>query len=367
MVYVKLIIFFFKVYLYRYYHLASIFIRRIFKIKNESENNDDWLNQLTGEINHFDPKIHKGDQPIRVLRNILLHMFVNYSGDVKYELLVLMWKGRLNGKMDFQIGNEPIFNPSRRPLTPYVDKKRTLQLHETFLSYVWCICYSNYTLLNQWISFPNVNCTVGYLKYKIDPEIISKALDLFQYSVSLVRVFSVWDKDQLPNPEKYLAENRDYVEQSNILYVEALKFILFHENTHIKEHIHYIDLGIKLETHHFVAIEWEADNKALDLTMAGVENDSHKMLAEFGIILGVLSMFYLSPNTRATHHPNKEDRLTNVLEKLNLDKDSDNWALACLGLEMWNRQFGFNYSWTNVNTNYKDLYYSIVSDIKTRP
>jgi hypothetical protein len=91
------------------------------------------------------------------------------------------------------------------------------------------------------------------------------------------------------------------------------------------------------------------------------------MAVETGIVFGLLSMFFFRSTTESIKHPNTEDRLTNALDRLNLEDDSFCWGIACVGLKMWDEQFGHYFSWEPHPVSYKRQYYDIVRQIKEAP
>ncbi|MBK7008787.1 MAG: hypothetical protein IPH36_09210 [Saprospiraceae bacterium] len=159
----------------------------------------DWVNQKTGVINHYNPKQDLGDQPVRTLHKILKWMFYTSSEEISKEIYDLIVGGGIQVEIEIEVGNEAIFQPGKS-LTPFVDSTKQLKIHETFLSYVWCISYSLYILYNEEVSYPTINKNVGYEKYKQSPDEIRKAYEVLSYGISIINKFVEWDKDKLPNP-----------------------------------------------------------------------------------------------------------------------------------------------------------------------
>jgi hypothetical protein len=328
-----------------------------------------WVFQKSGPINQYNPKIHVGTQPTRVVHPMLLAMFQNTHPEFYKDLNEQIKTGKLNNQLDLQLGEVPI-KESHFLRTPRVNNvSRKIEIHETFLSYLWACTHSVFVRYSETVDYPRINAQVGFIKYKIDKTHIDSAAELFSYARHIIVDFYPWDKTTLPNPEIYLAEKRDYIEQTNIYYTEAVKFILCHEFTHLKLHVDQIDTGTP--DSHYLLFEEEADNNAIEMMkkgigmFGGIFNDGHRLGIECGIILGILSMFFFSAKTEGTRHPSSEDRLTNALEKLNLEEEHPAWGIACVGLQMWDEQFGLNLTWNN-SLSYKKEYFSIVQQIKAR-
>lgn len=193
-----------------------------------------WLTQTEGLIDHYKPGLFLGTQPIRVTHPVTMYMFHNTHEKFSEELIKSIQNGELNSEIDLQLGEEGINAYSFYRTPRLINATRQIQLHETFLSYQWCITYAIFTLFLEKIDYPKMNKIAGYTKYPISQENIEKAIEVFAHARSLISYFSEWDKTELPNPEKYMAEKRDYVEQTNILYTEGMKFIMLHEYVHAK-------------------------------------------------------------------------------------------------------------------------------------
>ena len=54
------------------------------------------------------------------------------------------------------------------------------------------------------------------------------------------------------------------------------------------------------------------------------------------------------------------------LERLGIDDNHFGWGIACVGLQKWDEQFGLNFIWRVSPTCYKEQYYDIITQIKTR-
>jgi len=321
-----------------------------------------WIFQKSGLINHYNPEIHQGTQPVRVIHHMLLFMFQNTHSNFIFELSEQVNNKKVDNELNLIIGEDAIISSKKN--TPRITSTdRKIEIHETFLSYLWCITYSIYVLYLETIDFPRINKKDGKNTYPINEENINKARELFDYGKSLIISYSVWNKENLPNPEIYFAEKRDYIEQTNCYYTEAVKFILCHEYTHAKLHID--QLSSNLNNSHFLEFEKEADNNAIDMLLQGkFRINSHAI--EIGIIIGLLSMFYFAPSTKGTKHPNSEDRLSNALERLNVEEDNHVWGIACLGLKLWAVQFNLSFDWGSNFSSYKELYYEIINQIKEK-
>jgi hypothetical protein len=326
---------------------------------------DEWLWQKEGTIDHSKRANFPGTQPVRVLTHVTIGFFQNTHQDFFDEIVELVQNGKLDKHLDLQYGEEglSLFNGKYR--TPKIyNESRTIYLHETFLSYQWCVAYAIYTLFLENIDYPKCNAELGYEHYKVSPVKIQKAKEVFDYARSIIPYFNLWNKDALPNPEKYAASERDYIEQTNVFFTESIKFILCHELAHAKKHLD--NLPDEACESCFLEMEAEADNYAIDTILKGATKQNRFVL-EIGIVLGILSMLFFRSVTSGKKHPNVEDRITNALERMGAVPDSAAWAFACVGLELWDEQFEHYFDWTQKDRiSYKELYYKIVEQIKEK-
>ncbi len=323
-----------------------------------------WLFQKSGTINHYKKEIHSGTQPVRVIHHMILFMFQNTNKEFFKVLLEEIEKQKVNKELKLIHGEEPISVGNGTYRTPRINAEtRTIELHETFLSYLWSCTYSIFILYVETVGFPRCNKENGRVTHPISKDNIESANLLFEYAKYLIVDFKDWDKEKLPNPEIYLAEKRDFIEQTNCFYTEAVKFILCHEFTHLTLHVGQINEAT-IDSH-FLEFEMEADNNAIELMKKGILFNAHQLAIENGIIIGLLSMFFFSAKTEGIRHPNAEDRLTNALEKLELKNNPFAWGLACIGLKLWDEQFNHHFEW-NDELSHRDLYYDIIMQIKSR-
>jgi hypothetical protein len=330
-----------------------------------------WLTQKTGLINQYRSTIHVGTQPVRVIHHMLLFMFQNTHSLFFEELKEEIAKGKITPKLNLRYGRDSIRMDDGNLRTPRVDlNAKTIELHETFLSYLWCCSYSIYVQYLEKIDHPKINKLNGIIVHPIREENIKMAQEVFDYARSLIVDFTDWDKDNFPNPEIYLAENRNDVEQPNVFYTEAVKFILCHEYTHLKLHAEQINENT--QNSHFLRFEMEADNNAIEMLIAGYFPADHfaaeaqRLAIVIGVVIGILSMLFFRAESTGIRHPNTEDRLTNALERFQIADDHEAWGIACIGLQIWDNQFNLNLQWDENPISYKDQYYKIIAEIKAQ-
>lgn len=300
---------------------------------------------------------HNGIQPIRVLKHNLTHRLVDRNKELIEELQLDF---RLQSHIKYHIAELPLIEKQ----TPFIESSGHINIHETFLAYIWSITFSMFVMHEEGIAIPD------YLKQdlvppkKHNPEILNLAKELFDYSKSLIRVYSEWDKDYFPNPE-YFDENTDegyYILRTNDLYVEVLNFILYHEIAHAEyEHINNIKLN-SLTNEEIKKLELEADDRAIELMLFNCRN---RNATEIAITIGLASMLFSSNHLNGgSRHPNVDVRIENFLEKMNLPDDSSVWTFLVLFLKMWEQQFNLNFKQKDAYDTYKEVYYELIEQVK---
>lgn len=314
--------------------------------------------------------IHSGTQPIRVVHHMLVYMFQNTYPEFFDELLSQIENRKVSNHLGLQYGQESIKAEGRRMYTPRINfETRQIEIHETFLSFLWCSTYSIFVTYVETIDYPRVNRENGIVTHPVSQDNIEQASEVFDYARYIIAHFDIWDKEILPNPEIYLAEKRDYVEQTNVYYTEAVKFILLHEFTHLRSHREKVTP--ETQDSHYIEFEWDADNASIDMMIRGASDENNpfdeakKLAIENGIIFGILSMFFFNASTKVDEkHPNTEDRLTNALERLKLGEMHFAWGIACVGLKFWAGQFGILLEWNDGLGTYRHQYYDVITQIK---
>lgn len=323
-----------------------------------------WIFQKTGLINNYLPEYQKGNQPVRVLHNIVLYMFIHYDNSFHLKLIEAALSKGMNPQVDIEYGDVPLMIEFGKFRTPQVGADKKLIIHETFLSYCWIMSYVVFILYVETVNHPKLNKVNKRVVKKINPEEIERAKELFSYGRSLIVDYTKWDIENLPNPEIYLAEKRDYPEQTNMYFTEAIRFVLCHEYIHITEHIDQF-VAEKLSDEAILEMEKEADEKAIEIIQKGMTPGS-EFIYECGIVIGILSMFFLTNNTKQKKHPDLEDRLTSAINKLGLTDNHPAWGMSCVGLKLWDEQFDLQFDWEEEAESDKLQFHKIIEQIKQR-
>lgn len=309
---------------------------------------------------------HNGIQPIRVLQHNIISRFENTNSDFLKISRELVINKNLNPGISYYIYEEPILFKCEhfKSQTPCIDRNKKIAIHETYLSYLWIICYSMWVLYDEAVAKPMQNAQAGAIINVINTSRIHEAERLFEYAKSLIKVYTPWDKTNLPNPEEYSQEEEYYILRANGLFTYAINYILCHEFAHVeKEHIDAI-MARKVPNIERKIFEKEADDRAIELMLAGKDGNNDKSI-ELGILIGLSSMLFFRNSTYGgATHPDTDNRIKNLLEKLNPSFDQPIWGVAALFFKMWDNQFKFNFNWPIHVNDFKELFYNVLQQIE---
>lgn len=300
---------------------------------------------------------HLGTQPIRVLQHNILAQFEKTTPEfLQLTLDTITSKGLKRG-IGYFINEYPISHDVYgRKQTPYVDTNKKIHIHETFTSYVWCISYSLVVLYDEAVAKPSQNMFYGAETNIIDHNKIKDAQKLFDYGISLIKVFTPWNKEELPNPEYYKEEDDFYVVRVNGIYVYAMNFILCHEFAHVEsEHFERAAKVNNIEAKHILEFEKEADKKAIDYILAGVTDEKRKT-AIGGILIGLCCLLFFKSDTLNQTHPDTDKRIDNFLDLVGPNNDDALWGIASLAYKLWDTQFTKLYTYPKQINDYKEMY-----------
>lgn len=297
---------------------------------------------------------HTGEQPIRVLKHNISNKFENLHGDFANEIQKLIKSGKLFPGIIYHITPRAI----KRRQMPFVDENGKVNIHETFMSYVWIMCFCLFVFYEEGVAKP-MQKKQGQLNIaEIDVDLLSLSEELFQYGKSLVVAYSPWDKEYFPNPEEFSDSDEFYVLRTNSLYMYAMTFVLAHEYAHIE-----LDHFSK-KHENSVAQEIEADNRAIELLLNCRDSENNKSV-EYGLLLGFISLLFLKDSVYGEDtHPDIDERIKSYLTVLDPPPDEPIWGIATLALKLWDNQFQLGFSYPEFVDDFKQFFYQMCSQIK---
>lgn len=300
---------------------------------------------------------HTGEQPIRVLKHNLTTRLVERNEEYIKSLF-----------SDFKLDKNIIYHVASLPLssrqTPFIDSNGQINIHETFQSYIWIVTYYLFVLHEEMVAIPDLKRRNMPVHKNQNLALVNEAKELFNYGKSLVRGFSSWDKENLPNPE-YFDENTEagwYILRTNDLYVEVFNLILYHETAHAElEHIKQIK-SRNLSNADRKLLELEADSRAIELLTS---NRRNVKATDLSIIIALSSMLFFKNNLDGgSIHPNIDVRIENAVHLLKPDEESPVWAVLTIFLKVWSEQFLITLKEKQEYDSYKDLYYDYISQVR---
>jgi len=323
------------------------------------------IQELWKKESHLSPN-HNGTQPIRVLQYNLTSAFENTNPSFLQEVMQVINSAGLQPGINYYVFEESIWfsNQQFRSQTPRVDLAKKIALHETFLSYIWIVCYSVWILYDESVAKPIQKQQLGENAAVIDYEAAKGAEVLLAYGRSLFDFYAEWDKETLPNPEKYAVAEAFYIERSNSLFLFAINFILCHEYAHVERgHIDALSTATVDDRKRF---ELEADAKAIELVLKG-RNGFNDSSIELGTLMGLGALLFSSKSTSGgAVHPDTDTRIKTYLETLQPANTSPLWGIASLFFRLWDDHYKLQYTWPKEIHDFKDLFYDTLKQIEGR-
>lgn len=305
----------------------------------------------------YDSAVHQGTQPIRVLNGNILYWFENTEKDFLENLKDEVSYNALQNGIGY-INSETIVKE-----VAYVDDTKKITIQETFLSYLWTISYGLVVMFDEVIMRPRIEN--GYIQTLADIDRVKKAQELFDYGLTLLKSFSTWDKDNLPNPEYYDPKDNTYIEKINSVYLSAVNFVLVHEFAHvtlghIDQDIERAAKGVFATKEEIKADEYAADNYSFQTLICGADYLANQTTVRMGILAGLCSLLFFSSSLDGDDHPDPDERIKIILEKLNLEETDNLWGIASFALKLWSNHYKIDLNLPAVVDTYKDLFYLIL-------
>jgi len=287
-----------------------------------------------------------GMHPIETLYDLLIKTFENTS-EITNTRLREYQDSQLSRYIKIETGDYS---------TPYSDHDtKEIVLNKRFLCLMWCL---NYIILEitQNKSRTAINITDTYVIMDSEDEEIKELDYLFNWAFALKNpvVSDEWP-DNLPNPTLTSYNIR----AANIIFMDAISYIMFHEVAHIVnghwESYKEISLKYKKgealdkqEKALCIQLEQEADTFAFDCMVSSNDDEVKRYHKQLGIIMaGLSSMFALKAKTRLTSltHPSIHVRIFNFRARTSFS-EGDEFRLnrvMNVGLSMFCRLQGIDY------------------------
>lgn len=299
------------------------------------------------------PPNSKGTQPVRVLEGNILTYFQKTHQEFPEQLRKDITNSGLNAAISYLNIESEIMEPA----SIFINKQ--IRIEETFLSYLWINSYCLVTIFDDHILLPRLK--KGAIN---DPLKLANKIEFLKYGVSLANAFAPWDKDKFPNPEKYLFEHKIIIEKVNSVFLHAVNFVFCHEYSHFS--LGHVDemFGSKQKTlEENKQDEIDADKNAIKLMITRTKTKRIRKNIEYGIIIGVSSLIFMSRIEEKFNYPDPEIRIKNALENLNLKDEDLHWGLASLALKIWIDFEKENIKLPVIVDTYKQCFYLMIKEI----
>lgn len=192
-----------------------------------------------------------------------------------------------------------------------------IRINEVFLCAIWGICFLtvlSYETLNKYLTKQGENKLI----IPKSEDIINCIKQEFAYS------YTQWPKG-LPSPYE---DNCSFVKIANLIFPNVVNLILSHEIAHF-----CLDHNIDGP----VAQEYEADEKAIEWVLNGVD----ELAKQLTIMSAFISMVLIDPyaNKNNIKHPASFDRMINCLDKFEIEQNDILWAFGCLIFGFWDKTY----------------------------
>lgn len=284
-------------------------------------------------------KIHPGNQPVRVLVNNIINAFESVYPNFKTEAYTHYKNYGLANGIPYYLDKLPLNSeePCMVPESFEENKTQYIVLSETFLSYLWCLCFALYILFHEFID-KRAREQIPYdeLLGKIDNNLFDRAKNIFNFGLSLINNYSEWDVTKYVNPEFYPAIYKDIIGEVNYVFTQATTYILLHELAHVKKG-HNLDSC----TQSGLSREKEAEIQAFRDIISGFTGNDDKNNKSIGVIAGICAGFFLSSTIFSDDHPDSDIRIQMYFEELG-EVDDSLWSIPCFAYYLWGNYYGYN-------------------------
>ncbi len=280
------------------------------------------------------------ESPITVLWGNIVYAFENAD-----ETALGLHKAATNsGKLAKSIACD---NRKEKVRTPFADLKgKEINLQETYLSHLWSFIYSVFVMYEEGIQKPLINNRFdGALRF--ETELLQRAKLLFDWSISLTSEYSDWD-ERLPNPRTHNNEiEQFYAEKVNAIFQDSVAYLMFHEFAHLTQGHESFFLGVALnesreeELAELIQMENEADQFAFSMLVKDADDEKQRWKKGLSILFVMCSALLVTPHANSikqTTHPDLDNRLLNILLKLDLKTDEAQfycWYLCSFAIRFY--------------------------------
>lgn len=277
-----------------------------------------------GTYNFYKPGVHEGFLPVRVLGQNIIDWFEKIGPNILEQMKHEVDVNKLQPGIECLIDDKPIHD------VPNINENHKLVITESYCQYLWNLCYALYTTFVEGIEKPSLLKQQNKNIIR-NIEVISKGI----YSIILgLRLFNKREDAlyfNIPNPEIFNEEDTFYIKNTNVVYLAAMTWILYHEFAHQ----YYGHIGRQSAKEELKKHELDADDFATEMLIKSnfIEYD---ITLKAGIIAALGSIIMCdSTLDGGKEHPNHDIRFERAIRQMNLKDEDDMWGLAAQLLSLW--------------------------------
>ncbi len=307
----------------------------------------------------YNSLIHNGYLPVRVLEYNFIDWFLNITPDFVTEYQYEVDANNLKKAITNNIEKKAIYNIAELKTTTKVNEKdnvlvkiNEIEVYENFSQFLWAFSYSLLVIFDEGIQKPTLAGTFTGNFLDTSNAYINKALGLFKSGANLFQIYREGVFYRLPNPEKYNEYDKFYIERANGIYTAAMTFILLHEFGHQ----HYGHPDTYSDDEQSKKDEILVDEFAFEKMETQFSTEKGYTL-KCGIIVGLTSIMFLDDTLKGgDRHPDPDNRLRNLITKMNLPDLDNIWAIASLPFNLWAIHYNKSLKYEKSVENYKELF-----------
>jgi hypothetical protein len=251
--------------------------------------------------------------PIAILYDKITSFFA--QGAMAQKLQYGLNSGALSPAIRIDVEGTKIITPFADPYT------RQINLHQNFLCYLWAICYCM-NAFNRMAFEQALEHRMISLSRSPEAPVVNR---LFDWAAGLGQAHEDWPEG-LPIP----GCDNEWVVETDSLFLFAIRYIMYHEVAHLIFHTNSAELlsrnvagGLNADDRRrFLAMENQADDYAIDITLATFPGEEYRYMNLLGAAIALLSMFFLRADDDlrgGRTHPDTDDRLKRLLKRAKFD------------------------------------------------
>lgn len=304
----------------------------------------------------YNALIHQGYLPVRVLGYNYVDWFLNVTPEFKNEFEYEVNSNDLKKSIKYNIIRKPIVDIA------HINDKHEIEIFENYCQFLWSCSYSFFVIFDEGVHKPTLNKTFTGNFLDVSNNYINTAVEHFRSGFSLFKSYREDIFYRLPNPEKYDDNNKFYIERTSGIYTAAMTFILLHEFAHQ----YYGHVITPADDEQSKKDEYLADEYAFDQMSTHFENEDGQTY-KCGILVGLCSLTFIDGSLRGgNRHPDPDDRILNLIEKMNLNELDNLWCVATIALNLWAIEFKKELKYAKQVENYKELFHETFEQLKVQ-